>query len=327
MTSSPIVSVVLPVRNAERTIDEALTSLSQQTFPEFEVLAIDDGSTDATAERLRRAAAADSRFRTIRTPARGTTAALVHGLSEARGRYIARQDGDDVSLPDRLRQQVDYLESHENVCAVGTAAITIDESGNAIGTFPMRHGAAAVRAGIRSISATPVHGSVLMRRECLEQVQGYRPAFLRCQDFDLWLRLLERWDIDNLAVPLYKWRLSASSAYGEARRLQLMYGGIAAAFAEERHRYGSDSYALLDSAQGDLEGFARSFRLQSVLRAIWGELLLRGTNDSRLANQHLSRAVTGGHLWPRTVLLWLWTGIGLPWMGSKPLRAPVNPTR
>lgn len=323
MTEQPVVSVVLPVRNAASTIDEALGSVLVQTFCDFEVIAVEDGSTDGTGQKLRMVAERDPRVRVISGSEQGTTAALIQGISLARGRYLARQDADDLSMPERFARQVAFLEAHPDVCAVGTAAVAIDDGAREVGRFPTRHGPSAVRDGMRAGLITPVHGSVMIRRECLDAVGGYRPAFLMSQDFDLWTRLLERWDIDNLEDVLYRWRLTRTSTYGDHRLTQLMYGGIGLAFAAERRKHGSDSYALLARCDGDLEQFADSYRMRGLLRAIWGDLLLRGTGDAHLSRRHFARALRHGHVDPRTLLLWGWTSMGLPWIGGKPFRVPA----
>lgn len=321
MGRQPIVSVILPVRNAARTIDDALNSVLAQTFQDFEVIGIDDGSTDGSGDLLRRAAQRDSRVRVVSNLGRGITAALNRGIALAAGRFIARQDADDISMPERFAHQVDRLERHSRLCAVGTGTIAIDEAGHPIGRLRVGSGPATVRDGLRNARMTPVHGSMMMRRECLCAVGGYREAFVACQDFDLWLRLTERYEIDNVTDPLYHWRLTSSSMYGSRRRTQLLYCGIALAFAKERARFGTDSYALLEQAAGDLELFATEYRLRGLLEALWGDLILRGINDSRLASSYLGSALRNGYLNPRTFLLWLWTSVGLPWIGSKPLRA------
>ena len=318
----PIVSVVLPVRNAAETIDDALNSVFAQTFRTFEVVAVDDGSTDGTLEILRRAAARDSRLRVVSTSGGGITAALNRSISLAAGSFIARQDADDTSMPQRFERQVEYLERCPRLCAVGTGAVTIDVAGNTIDHFRIRHGAAAVRKGLRTARVTPVHGSMMIRRDCLVAAGGYREAFVMSQDFDLWLRLLERYDIDNIEECLYRWRLTPGSVYGARRHAQLLYCGIGLAFAAERARFGNDSYTLLERSRGDLEAFVEQYRLRGLLRSIWGDLLLRGINDAGLAHRQFRLAVRNGYVHPRTLLLWAWTTMGLGWPGTKPLRAP-----
>jgi len=317
--NAPVISVILPVRNAANTIGESLGSLLSQTFNAFEVIAVDDGSSDGSDDALRGAAVRDSRVRIVATNGIGLTPAINRGLALASGRYIARHDADDISMPERLERQVHELEARTELCALGTAAITIDAAGRPLGAFPTRHGAATVRAALRTARATPVHGSMMIRRECLEAAGGYREAFVTSQDFDLWLRLLKHGEIDNLNEPLYQWRLSASSVYGARRQTQLMYTGIAMAFDAERLRSGADSYPLLEECAGDLEKFANQYRFAGPLRALWGELLLRGLNDPRLANRQLRLAIRGRDFRPLTLALYGWTSVGLPWIGGKPL--------
>jgi glycosyltransferase involved in cell wall biosynthesis len=322
MANEPVVSVVLPVRDAVATLQGALNSIVTQTFGHFELIVVDDGSTDGSAHVLTQARERDSRIRVVSNPGRGLTVAINHGVSLAQGRFIARQDADDVSMPDRLERQVECLSRREDVCAVGTATVIIDGAGEALGDFPVRIGAAAVRAGLTSARATPVHGSMMIRRESLAAVGGYRQAFLAAQDFDLWLRLLERSDIDNIDEPLYRWRLASGSVYGAKREMQVMYAGIALAFARERAQHGEDSCAALEEAGGDLETFARHYRLRGLLRSLWGELLFRAVGAPRVANRHLRLALRHGDVRLPTLLLWGWTWCGLPWIGGRPLRVP-----
>ena len=322
MAAAPVVSVVLPVKDAARTLVAALDSVLAQTFRAFEVIAVEDGSSDGSVRLLNEVAARDSRVRIVESDRRGLAAALNLGIARAQGRYIARQDADDLSLPERFARQVARLDGQPDLCAVGTAALTIDDAGHAIGGFPMRHGAAAVRAALRSARATPVHGAMMIRREAITLAGGYREAFVTSQDFDLWLRLSERCDIDNLTETLYHWRLSSTSVFGAQRQTQLMYAGVALAFAAERRRFGDDSYALLEGASGDLEAFAGEYRLSGLLRAYWGELLFRGTGDAGMARRHFALALRQGHIRPLTLLFWAWTRVRLPWIGGKPLAAP-----
>ncbi len=320
MAVVPTISVILPVRDAERTIDGAVTSVLEQSFRDFELIAIDDGSSDRTLGRLSDMAAADGRIRVVTNAGRGTTAAINEGVARASGRYIARQDADDISMPRRFERQVASLDERVNLCAIGTAALVIDEAGQSTQPLPMRYGAASVKDGLRTARVSPVHGSMMIRRDRLAEVGGYRSAFLTSQDYDLWLRLVERWDIDNLNEPLYQWRLSASSVYADRREVQLLYSGVALAFSAERARFGHDSYSLLEASAGDLERFARQYKLEGALRAIWGELMLRGLGDPQLASRHLTLALRRGYVRPRALLLAAWTSLGLPWLGRRPLR-------
>ena len=320
-----MISVVMPVRNAERTLQESIDSILGQTRRDFELIAIDDGSIDRSGAILGEAAAADARVLVITQAHHGLTGTLNRGLALARGAYVARQDADDVSAPERFERQSRWLDARPALAAAGTATVMIDERGSPIGPYTARFGPAAVRQGLLSLAATPMHGSLMFRRECLAAVGGYREAFVTSQDYDLCLRLAERFDIDNVPDPLYRWRLNADSIYGRRRERQLRYAGIARTFASERARRGSDSYALLEQSAGNLDAFAADYRMGAELEGLWGELMLRGLEDSRAAFLHLRRAVARGNVRPLTLALCGWTALGLPWMGGKPLRVPEAP--
>ena len=320
MSERPAISVVMPVRNAEGTLRESIASVLDQTLGDFELLAVEDGSTDGSRAILDAAAERDPRVRVIAQPHEGLTRSLIRGLSLACGEYVARQDADDVSEPQRFERQVRWLEAHK-LAAAGTATVIIDAAGAPIGRFPLRFGPAAVRKGLMAISTAPVHGSLMFRRACLEAVGGYRAAFVTTQDYDLCLRLAERFDLDNVPEPLYRWRLNGDSVYGRRREQQLQYGAVARVFATERERTGSDSYALFEQSAGDLDAFTAVYPLSGRLHAVWGELMLRGLNDSRGAFAQFRRAVAHGDVAPRTLALLGWTALGLPWIGGKPLRA------
>ena len=320
----PTVSVVMAVRNAEATLEESLASLFTQTFSSFEVIIVDDGSTDRTGDIVRQAVAKNPCVNAFYQDKRGLAGSLNRAISVAQGRFLARQDGDDWSMPERLEQQVRRLESDENLAAVGTAAIVIDERGKPIGRFPTVHGVAAVRDGLRALRTTPVHGSMMLRKDHLAVVGAYREAFQASQDFDLWLRLTERFAIDNLEQPLYHWRITPGSAYVSRRHLQLQYGGVALAFAHERWRHGIDSYSALERCAGDLLAFAAQYRLRGRLYGFWGDLALRGLNEPKTARRYLGQAIRSGHLHPRTIGLFAWSLLGLRWPGGKPLAVPVD---
>src|SRR5262245_32109593 len=110
--SSPPISVVMPVHNGQAFLDEAVGSIRTQTFQDFELIVVDDGSRDATPEILQRHAAADRRIRIVTQPQAGVVAALNKGIANSSGPYLARMDADDVAKPDRLARQLEILERH-----------------------------------------------------------------------------------------------------------------------------------------------------------------------------------------------------------------------
>src|SRR5512145_1176450 len=112
---SPLVSILMPLRNEERFLPAALASLQRQTFSAWELLAVDDGSNDGTAVILAAAAATDPRIRVLQNPARGLVPALNHGLAACRAALVARMDGDDISHPERLATQVALLTTKKEI--------------------------------------------------------------------------------------------------------------------------------------------------------------------------------------------------------------------
>jgi glycosyltransferase involved in cell wall biosynthesis len=316
---TPRVSVVLAVYNGERHLEASVRSILDQSFRDFELIVVDDGSNDGTTDILARAVRSDGRTVIVRQENRGLTVSLNRGIGLARGCYIARQDADDISLPARLQRQVAYLDAHPAVGALGTGADVIDGSGKIVGALGVALGAKAVTRGLLTLRSTPVHGSMMMRKSALDATGGYREAFPVGQDFDLWLRLSSHFEIDNLSDVLYQWRLDHGGVYVSRRATQLQYAGIALAFARERASGGHDSYDLLDSAGGDLDRFVARYRLGAFVHSLWGELWLRGLGNRARVRDQLRRAVLGGHVRPWTLCLLGWTHLGLPWPGGRPL--------
>lgn len=322
---TPRISVVLAVFNGERHLDNAVRSVLAQTYTDFELIVVDDGSTDMTPRLLAAWAAADARVRIVRQENRGLTVSLNTGISVAIGTYIARQDADDVSLPERFARQISHLDAHPEVAAVGSSAAVIDRTGATVGGLAAAVGPLAVRRGLLTLRTTPVHGSMMMRRAAVLTVGGYREAFRAGQDYDLWLRLSERGDVDNLPDVLYQWRLDRDSIYTSRRTLQLTCAAIALAFAHERGRHGADSYNEFAASGGDPDAFVAKYRLGPFVHATSGELLLRGLGNSARVRAHFRNALAGGEVRLWTLCLCAWTHLGLPWPGGRPLALPAEP--
>jgi glycosyltransferase involved in cell wall biosynthesis len=189
---SPVVSVLLPLRDEEAYLGEALTSLSAQTFGDFEVIAVDDGSSDATPEIVREHARRDRRFRLIEQPAHGIVPALERARAEAGGRFVARMDGDDVALPERLEVQVQALDGEPGLAACGGRISLVGRR--------VTDGARQYERWINSL-VTPelaardvfvecpiAHPALLVRRDVLFEIGGYRHCAWP-EDYDLVLRL------------------------------------------------------------------------------------------------------------------------------------------
>lgn len=203
----------MPVFNAERYVSDAIESIRQQTFTDFEFLIIDDGSTDRSADIIREHAVLDPRIKTRYRGNNGVVATLNEALDWATGEYIARMDADDVSLPDRLRQQVAHMRSHPDCVAVGSAFIQMDEDDAIIEqcSCPLLH-AEIDAMHLNALGVGLPHPGVLIRADAIRRVGGYRRQFETAEDYDLWLRLGEIGELNNLPEPLLKYRFHLESA-------------------------------------------------------------------------------------------------------------------
>jgi glycosyltransferase involved in cell wall biosynthesis len=248
--ASPLISVLMPVRDGERFLAAALESLAGQTLPDFEAILVDDGSSDATPAMLEAAARRDPRFRVDRQPSAGIAAALDRAIALARGRYFARLDADDLARPERFRRQAAFLDANPGVLAVGSAYEEIDAGGAAIRTVRPPVDPARVRATLPRANCI-AHPTVMMRAEAVKAAGGYRRAFEGAEDYDLWLRLLDVGELANLPEPLTGYRRHGDAAMLRRVRRSAL-AELAARRAYERRRRGMaellDGAAALDRA-------------------------------------------------------------------------------
>ena len=201
----PIVSVILPVYNCPHYVGEAIQSILDQSFADFELIVIDDGSTDETPNVLRRFA--DARIRWTVQENRGLPATLNRGIELARGRYIARQDQDDISLPERFRKQVAYLDAHPVCALVGTWAEIWRERTKTDRTH--RHPPENSTLKFELLFNNPfVHSSVMLRKTALDRLGGYCTDGTRQppEDYELWSRIAREYEVGNVPEILHVYR-------------------------------------------------------------------------------------------------------------------------
>lgn len=229
--SAPRVSVCVPVRNGAATLHEALESVLRQTYHSFELLVVDDGSTDATPSILAEYAAADRRMRVLPAEGTGVSAALRQACAKAGGEYLARMDADDIALPDRLERQRAYLDAHPTTAVLGGAYIVLRPSGKRGRTVRMPRSDAEIRRVLPRLNPI-AHPTAMMRRDAYEAAGGYRLA--RAEDYDLWLRIAERWQLANLREPVLLRREHAAQLSTEALDRDVLAVLAASAAARER---------------------------------------------------------------------------------------------
>jgi glycosyltransferase involved in cell wall biosynthesis len=236
-------SVVLAVYNGARSLARTLDGIAAQTMADYELIAIDDGSTDDTPAILAAYADSDPRLRVITQANAGLTRALIRGCEEARADVIARHDCGDVSHGDRFARQLALIDQGHVLAASYTRTVTPEgdvlyvtrQEGDEVRASLLHDDAASIR-GI-------VHGASMFRRDAYRAAGGYRPQFRVAQDLDLWIRLASLGTIGIVDDVLYDVEFQAASISGASRDAQLRLTQIAVAL-----RDGGDEAALLDQA-------------------------------------------------------------------------------
>lgn len=229
--NNPKVTVLMSVFNGENYLKEAIDSILNQTYKNFEFLIINDGSVDNTADILK--GYDDPRIKIHSNEVKlGLTKSLNIGLKMAKGEYIARQDADDISLPTRLEKGIKQLDEKEEIGLLGTGWYIIDGQGKEIGLSIPSRGKLSVHF--------MCHGTIFIRKRCLEKIGLYREIFEYAQDYDLWLRIGDEFEVENLKEPLYKLRVHEASISTREKLKQDLYASLAIEMAEEREKYGED---------------------------------------------------------------------------------------
>jgi glycosyltransferase involved in cell wall biosynthesis len=218
--SGPAISVVMPVFNSERYLAEAIESILNQTFTDFEFLIFDDGSTDRSPDIIREYAEKDPRIIAEFSPVNeGYVGHLNEGIQRSRGKYIARMDSDDVAFPGRLDVQKQFLDENPNIGIVGSATIEIDTEGKELGIHKRPTGLASIEW--HTFFSNPfAHPSVMYRRVVFDTIQPYNPARMPSEDYDLWCRMIGKWYFANIDEPLVKRRTHIQSATSQGRARQ-----------------------------------------------------------------------------------------------------------
>jgi len=207
----PRVSVLLPVFNAADYVSASIRSVLNQTFRDWELIVIDDGSTDDSAEVIRHAIGSDCRVRFISRANVGFARTLNEMLEIASGELIARLDADDEALPERIAMQVRFMDTHPDCVVVGGGVIHIDADGDplSIELYPERHD--EIEQRMLSGGGGIIHPSVMARAEPMRRCGGYARDCPVVEDQDLWLRLALHGRLANLPQPLIRYRVHAGN--------------------------------------------------------------------------------------------------------------------
>lgn len=214
---SPLVTVLLPVHNGERYLHEAVESILTQTLASFELLLVDDGSTDGTEAICR--SFADPRVRVLRQEKNaGIVSALNVGIDCVATQYVARMDADDVAHPDRLARQVAFLESRPDIAACGAWAVELRD-GRLRDVMRRPTGRFLQQTAWRPVPI--LHPTACFRTDVLREFR-YRPDYQHAEDYDLWLRLCRQYRIDNVPAVLLRYRIHDISVSGMHHAQQMV---------------------------------------------------------------------------------------------------------
>jgi glycosyltransferase involved in cell wall biosynthesis len=317
--TTPFVSVIMSVWNDAAFVGQAIDSILQQSFADFEFLIVDDHSSDGSAAVIAQHAAIDARIRVLPTGNKGRVAALNRLLREARGPLVALMDSDDLSAPERFSRQLAFLNAHPDHGAVSCDCDKIDSAGIMLDRPPIDRPSS--HAGlVANFESGPLlnHNAVMMRRATLVQIGGYRAAFRHAEDYDLWLRLSEVAKLANLPETLVTYRIHARQV-STANLVEQTRNAALAWLAYCTRREGRSDPSARLTALPDLDGIDAAFgagsaayvRRRIVERILYAPEALAGDGWSALLG-HIDEAGPARHLWRATARLAA---------GGKPLHA------
>ena len=231
--NSPLVSVVMAICNFERFLAESIESVLGQSFKDFEFIIVDFGSTDNSKSIVSGYAARDRRIKFHEISPCALPVARNAGCSHAQGEFIAIMDGDDISAPNRLTLEVDFMERHPEVALLGGAVEWIDARGKSLGIYHRPSTYAEIKEAL-STRCPFWHPTVIIRQSAFVSVGGYRAAFVYSHDYDLELRIAEQFECGNLGQVLLKYRVHPYQVSMRRRRQQTLCFLAAQASASSR---------------------------------------------------------------------------------------------
>ena len=219
--TEPLVSVVMAVCNVERFLAEAIESILSQTFTDFEFIVVDFGSNDDSKSIVTQYAGRDDRIRFHEIPVCTLPIARNAACLMARGRYVAVMDADDISLPGRLAIEVDFFEGNPGIALLGGAIELIDSTGRPLGICSHPTDSREIRSELTT-HCTFWHPTILVSTEALTSIGGYREAFVYAHDYDLELRLAEKYECANLPDVVLKYRVHSAQVTLQKQRQQTL---------------------------------------------------------------------------------------------------------
>ena len=214
VTTVPTISVVLPTYNAAPYLGAALVSIRDQTWTDFEVIVVDDGSTDESAAIVRTFVEKDRRFRYVRQSNDGVAAALNACIRLARGQWVARMDADDIAHPDRLRLQLEFLLGHPGVDVISAGFEKFQAGAQSI---HITHPAAPELISLLLVFCCPICHPLVMAHRRVFDTHLYKRGQM-AEDHELWCRVIEQYSVTNLQMELLRYRVHQQSETSRRRR-------------------------------------------------------------------------------------------------------------
>jgi glycosyltransferase involved in cell wall biosynthesis len=202
----PAITVLMSVYNGEKFVGMAVESILNQSYQDFEFIIIDDGSTDSTPRILVDYKNKDNRIKILTHKNKGLTRSLNIGASLSKGEFIARQDADDMSMPDRLEKQIAFLKTHTDFAVIGACAVCTDGQGKVVTTSENNKYGTVIKVDVSKQNPIP-HSSAMFRKDVFNLCNGYDESFRVAQDFDLWNRMAKWGDIALMPTILLKRRM------------------------------------------------------------------------------------------------------------------------
>jgi glycosyltransferase involved in cell wall biosynthesis len=229
--TGPEISVVMGVFNGQKHLKQTIQSVLSQRGADFEFIIVNDGSTDGSEQIVREAMQVDQRIMLLNQSNLGLTRALIAGCEKAKGKFIARQDVGDTSLPNRLQNQLNVMRKNNELAMLSSAVMFLAPDGEELYTVSLTEQDATQglkNLDLKTIKGPPHHGSVMFRKDIYQKVGGYRREFLVAQDIDLWTRMIEYGQHNSLPDVLYcatwnKGSISASQRKRQIKTTQLIF--------------------------------------------------------------------------------------------------------
>lgn len=279
------ISVVMAVYNNEERVAATVDGILTQTEPDFEMIVVDDGSTDQTPAILDGLARSDARIRIITQPNIGLTRALIRGCAETRAPLIAREDSGDLSFPRRLAEQSRVFDEHDEVVLAGCLTRFVAPDGEEL-YIADRDGDEVRRSllhdGVESLVGMPGHSTAMFRRDAYLRAGGYREQFAFGQDLDLWIRLAALGRIVIVRELMHESLVGITSISGRYRPQQMEIAAISIAL--RRATSDEERDALLARAAAIVPSKRSMTRRERFMAFYFIAAVLRSRGDRRYRN-------------------------------------------